>query len=90
MTPIRALIWCPKCGRQHIDEGEWATRVHKTHRCVGEDGCGHEWTPLEGAATVGVAKLERVIVTFDSISPKNPGYIISEKGITSGGRRSSE
>lgn len=23
-------------GMQHVDEGEWATRPHKTHMCVGE------------------------------------------------------
>jgi hypothetical protein len=68
-------MWCPKCGRQHIDEGEWAEREHRTHRCVGVDGCGHEWTPLEGVATVGVAKLEKVTVMFEG-GP--PGYIVSE------------
>jgi len=36
-------IFCPKCGTQHIDEGEWATKVHTTHQC---QSCGHEWKPF--------------------------------------------
>lgn len=54
---LRALIWCPACHRQHVDEGEWVTREHKTHRCVGEGGCGFEWRPMD-TATVGVAHLD--------------------------------
>lgn len=76
MKPIRALMWCPKCGLQHIDEGEWATREHKTHRCVGEGGCRHEWRPAE-VPTVGVEKLERLNITFSGV--KQPGYIITEE-----------
>lgn len=37
---------CPKCTKDHYDEGEWATRPHRTHRCVDDragKGCGHEW-----------------------------------------------
>lgn len=76
MKPIRALIWCPKCGRQHIDEGEWATREHHKHRCVGDEGCGHEWTPLVEVSTVGVKHLEKVAIILGD-GPK-PGYTISE------------
>jgi ABC-type nickel/cobalt efflux system permease component RcnA len=43
-------ICCPKCGKHHIDEGEWATKPHHTHLCA---GCGHEWRPFE-YPTVGV------------------------------------
>lgn len=32
--PMPMVLWCPSCGSQHIDEGEWAVRKHKTHRCV--------------------------------------------------------
>lgn len=47
---------CPNCGLQHIDEGEWATRPHKKHLCVGNGvraGCGWMWTPSD-QYTVGV------------------------------------
>lgn len=41
-----AILHCPRCRKQHIDEGEFATRVHRTHRCVDDaagKGCGFEW-----------------------------------------------
>lgn len=44
------MLWCPICLMQHIDEGEWATRSHRTHQC---QGCGCEWRPSE-ISTVGV------------------------------------
>lgn len=48
--PIPVRTWCPDCGFQHIDEGEWATRPHKTHLC---GNCGREWRPAP-VSTVGV------------------------------------
>lgn len=48
--PIPMTLECPKCERRHVDEGEWATRLHKTHQC---QHCGHEWRPLP-YPTVGV------------------------------------
>lgn len=45
----RALS-CPDCDAPHVDEGEWATRPHKTHLC---GTCGHEWRPAEHY-TVGI------------------------------------
>lgn len=52
-------LFCPSCGLRHIDEGEWATKPHKTHRCVSYQGarsagCGHDWRPFD-FATVGRA-----------------------------------
>ena len=35
-----AKIHCPKCGEQHIDEGEFARRLHHKHLCT---SCGHVW-----------------------------------------------
>ncbi len=32
--PIPAILHCPHCRRRHVDEGEWATRVHTTHLCA--------------------------------------------------------
>lgn len=39
-TPM--LLWCPECGRRHLDEGEWSTKLHHTHAC---QHCGHCWRP---------------------------------------------
>lgn len=50
-APVPVSICCPECGAQHLDEGEWATRPHKTHRC---QSCGHEWRPFP-YPTVGIA-----------------------------------
>lgn len=61
---------CPNCGIQHVDEGEWATRPHKTHMCVGEGaraGCGFLWKPSD-RYTVGVKPLDDV--TISTISRK--------------------
>ncbi len=62
-TPLPLVMYCP-AGHQHIDEGEWATRPHKTHQCQfkvtqligGHWGlCGLEWRPAD-FPTVGVAE----------------------------------
>lgn len=37
---------CSACGKGHADEGTWAERAHRTHRCVDDaygKGCGSEW-----------------------------------------------
>lgn len=56
--PLRVPLFCPNCGQQHIDVGEFATRVHRTHKCTGEagngPGCGHLWRP-SAAPTFGIA-----------------------------------
>ena len=44
------LLWCPECGTRHIDEGEFATKIHHTHSC---QSCGMTWRPAV-VATVGV------------------------------------
>jgi len=41
---------CPSCGTLHIDEGEFATKLHHTHAC---QHCGMVWRPAV-VATVGV------------------------------------
>lgn len=48
--PVSLMLSCPKCNEQHIDKGEWETRLHKTHLC---ESCFHEWRPQE-VYTVGV------------------------------------
>lgn len=39
-APLPALLFCPMCHRQHIDEGIWQRRLHHRHRCL---ACGFEW-----------------------------------------------
>ena len=48
--PLPMLIWCPMCRSRHIDEGEFATKVHHTHSC---QSCGLTWRPAV-EPTVGV------------------------------------
>lgn len=52
--PVSMHLLCPRCGAIHLDEGEWATRPHKTHQC---QSCKHEWRPFE-YPTVGVHTVE--------------------------------
>lgn len=61
--PIDMVLYCPKCGVQHIDapdlnhdphyEGAliWTNPPHKSHLC---HGCGHIWRPSD-TPTNGVA-----------------------------------
>lgn len=49
-VPIPMFLTCPMCSARHIDEGEFATKVHHTHSC---QGCGLTWRPAV-VATVGV------------------------------------
>jgi hypothetical protein len=48
--PVPILIVCPACGKRHIDEDEFATKVHHTHSC---QHCGNTWRPAV-VPTVGV------------------------------------
>lgn len=48
--PIPMHLWCPSCGTQHFDVGEFATRPHKIHTC---QNCGACWMPCL-KPTVGV------------------------------------
>lgn len=50
MTPVDMILTCPSCGGRHIDEGEFATKVHHTHAC---QHCGMVWRPAL-VLTVGV------------------------------------
>lgn len=49
-APLPMILFCPTCHARHIDEGEFATRVHHTHAC---QNCGLVWRPAR-LATVGV------------------------------------
>lgn len=50
INPEPAILYCPKCRAQHVDEGRWADTPHRTHRCM---FCEHEWRPFQ-YTTVGV------------------------------------
>ncbi len=49
-SPIPMVLTCPSCGARHIDEGEFATKIHHTHSC---QSCGLTWRPAV-VPTVGV------------------------------------
>lgn len=38
--PMPALLYCPRCGLAHVDEGEWSTRLHHMHQC---SACEFRW-----------------------------------------------
>lgn len=42
-SPVGMEMECPFCSALHVDEGEWAIRPHKTHRCT---SCKREWRPF--------------------------------------------
>lgn len=48
-TPVPMILFCPN-GHRHIDEDEFATKVHHTHAC---QLCGIVWRPAV-VPTVGV------------------------------------
>jgi hypothetical protein len=48
--PVPMILHCPECCARHIDEGEFATKVHHTHAC---QSCGFVWRPAV-VPTVGV------------------------------------
>ena len=52
-SPIPMILFCPGCGHQHVDKGEWAWRRHRKHLC---EKCGQIWKPA-AIPTVGVEEL---------------------------------
>lgn len=52
--PLELILNCPECKGRHIDEGEFADKVHHTHAC---QHCGFVWRPAV-EPTVGVQFLE--------------------------------
>ena len=82
--PAAMTLHCPKCEKLHVDEGEWATRPHKTHQC---QHCMHEWRPFE-YPTVGVAKpseqekapIEALCDSIINLRPESHRHIEYKKG----------
>lgn len=50
LEPIPLLLWCPECGKRHVDAGVFENKAHHTHAC---QHCGHVWRPAI-QFTVGV------------------------------------
>jgi hypothetical protein len=56
---IDMVLFCPKCGMQHIDAPDertpnWKNEPHRSHLC---HGCGHIWRPAD-VPTNGVAAVK--------------------------------
>ena len=68
---VPTLLWCPRCGQQHIDKGLWATVPHRTHYC---NYCCTEWRPFE-VATYGcsVEDIKRRVTTLETHAPLDRG-----------------
>ena len=83
IPPHELELFCPSCGKQHLDIGEFATRVHRKHLCENtpegpKTGCGHLWVPFQ-YATKGVDKpkpdteLARLVEELDALCRKVVG-----------------
>lgn len=55
--PLAMLLFCPACGRQHVDkpepENDWTNPPHRSHRC---GGCGCIWRPAD-VPTTGIERI---------------------------------
>lgn len=78
---IPTLLFCPFCGTQHIDEGEWATKPHRTHEC---QTCKKTWRPYE-VATYGMPYAIMRVERYDLMFP----HAKSDTCGRCGGRRQS-
>lgn len=59
--PIGMVLYCPSCGKQHIDAPDdrtpdWKNPPHKSHLC---HGCGTIWRPAD-VPTVGVTAIATI------------------------------
>lgn len=60
MTPIPMILYCPRCGLQHVDgpvpEKGWLNPPHRSHKCHNQS-CGCIWRPAD-VETIGVRTIE--------------------------------
>jgi hypothetical protein len=67
-VPIPMLLFCPKCGHQHVDAPDpakgWDNPPHRSHLC---DNCGVIWRPAD-VLTTGVAGID----TFGKLDGWSP------------------
>jgi hypothetical protein len=56
--PVDLLLYCPNCGRQHVDqpqpEKDWSNPSHRSHEC---QHCFWKWRPAD-VPTNGIAELQ--------------------------------
>ena len=57
------IIFCCKCGAQHIDSGWHAENPHSEHKCT---HCGHRWSV--GKKTIGVSTYPLTDVKFEEVT----------------------
>lgn len=57
LEPLPMLLFCPACGRQHVDapdpERDWTNPPHRSHECA---DCGCIWRPAD-FPTTGIAAI---------------------------------
>jgi hypothetical protein len=57
LSPVPMLLFCPKCGLQHVDAPDeakgWHNPPHRSHLCA---GCGTIWRPAD-VPTTGVDQI---------------------------------
>ena len=56
------ILFCAKCGAQHIDQGWYADHPHSLHSC---QHCGHRWTTPE--KTIGVGQYPLTDTKFQTV-----------------------
>lgn len=82
-APIDMVLFCPKCGTQHVDAPEpgtaWTNPPHKSHLCK---SCKHIWRPCD-QATNGV---ERINTVGAADSPAQPSRIAALEAVADAAR----
>ena len=57
------VIFCKKCGAQHLEEGEYARKPHLFHKCA---HCGNRFSV--GKHTIGVPTLPLTDTKFEEVT----------------------
>ena len=57
------VIFCVKCGAQHLDTGWHASHPHPEHKCA---HCGHRWSV--GKKTIGVSTPPLTDTKFEEVT----------------------
>lgn len=78
--PIPMFLKCPNCGAPHYDEGEWATKPHRTHLC---GNCKTEWAPSHHY-TVGIKALPKCTDPRCGFCPPRMGDLITPNNLLMG------
>ena len=77
IVPIPALLYCPFCREQHVDEGEWVEHPHHTHLCA---SCARTWRVepyCYGLLAVPVPEENRqtILLALAELSLRRPGWL---------------